>query len=512
MDESLAGALLTRHAATVLMALPRPEPANSSDVATRSRLKCNACILTLAQGRRIAADRQRRPAMSLRLVARWYDGPVQRSGGMGEGGRPRILAVTDFFPWPPCNGGLLRTSTAVEALTGAGNVDLFSLYDRREPEPTVPPDIRLRRVGTTPYPDIDVSRRWRIAWLLPSGPRGVPMEVAMRRADGAPGDDLRSWLAEDAGRETEGDREADRCAPTRYDLVWFARATIFDWLGRPDLGPTVVDLHDLESDKEQRRAALMTATGGTTVARLRRTLARAQARLNARRWAAFERSVATQVDRVLLASADDAARVTLPHVAVVANTYRHPPRPAGKDHPDMPPTLLFQGTFDYAPNVDGAQWLVSEVGPRIRARMPGTAIRLAGRTTRAVDELHDPPDVVVVGQVPEMEPELARADVAVVPVRYASGTRLKILESFAHRLPVVTTTVGAEGLDVEDGVHVLVADGAEEFAAACARLVDDQELRQRMVDAAERRYLDRYESRVARDQIQGLVADLTAGG
>ncbi len=116
-----------------------------------------------------------------------------------------------------------------------------------------------------------------------------------------------------------------------------------------------------------------------------------------------------------------------------------------------------------------------------------------------------PRDVVVVGQVPEMEPELARADVAVVPVRYGSGTRLKILESFAHRVPVVSTTVGAEGLDVEDGVHLLVADGADAFAAACERLVADADLRRRLIEAAEQRFVERYESRVACRQIVQLV-------
>ena len=252
----------------------------------------------------------------------------------------------------------------------------------------------------------------------------------------------------------------------------------------------------------------MTSAGPSVVDRMRTVAARAQARLNARRWAAFERSVATEVDRALLASSDDARRVALPHVSVVPNTFRRPSRPAGKKQPDDPPTLLFQGTFDYAPNVDAARWLVEEIGPRVRTRMPGTAIRLVGRTTKAVEALHDPPDVVVVGQVPQMEPELARADVAVVPVRYASGTRLKILESFSHRVPIVSTTVGAEGLDVEGGVHLLIADSADDVAAACERLVTDMAVRAQVVDAGEERYLERYESRVARDQIVELVNEL----
>jgi glycosyltransferase involved in cell wall biosynthesis len=128
-----------------------------------------------------------------------------------------------------------------------------------------------------------------------------------------------------------------------------------------------------------------------------------------------------------------------------------------------------------------------------------------------VDALHDPPRVSVVGMVPEMGPELARADLAVVPVRYGSGTRLKILESFAHRIPVVSTTIGAEGLDVNHGTHLLLADDAEGFAEACERLLVDQPLRAAMVGAAERLYLDRYQSSVARQRIQALVHDMEVG-
>jgi len=438
----------------------------------------------------------------VRVQAPCYDGSVQRGIGRGARRRPRILAVTDFFPWPPRNGGTLRTSISVEALTDAGDVDLFSLLDLREPEPVVPAAVSLRRVGTTAYPHVAASRRWRTGWLMARGRHHVPMEVAMRRRDTGPRQALTAWLNETG--------DIKNIARRPYDVVWFARATIYEWLGRPDLGPTVVDLHDLESDKERRRAELMTAAGSDAVSRVRLALARSQARLNARRWAAFEQSVATDVDRALLASAGDAQLAGLPHTSVLPNTFRRPASPAGKPEPASPPTFLFQGTFDYGPNVDGATWLVTEVGPRIRSVMPGAAIRLVGRTTPAVRHLDNPPDVVVTGEVPDMAAELARADVAVVPVRYAGGTRLKILESFANRVPVVSTPVGAEGLEAGDGVHLLVAESADDFAHACARLVDDLALRRRLVDNAESRFLERYESRVARDRIVSLVQELTA--
>jgi glycosyltransferase involved in cell wall biosynthesis len=111
-----------------------------------------------------------------------------------------------------------------------------------------------------------------------------------------------------------------------------------------------------------------------------------------------------------------------------------------------------------------------------------------------------------------MEPELARADLAVVPLRSGSGTRLKILESFAHRLPVVSTTLGAEGLDVEDGVHLLVADDAGGFAAACERLLTDDDLRVRIADAAEQHFLDHFDWPVVAERIRTLALDTSGTG
>ena len=172
--------------------------------------------------------------------------------------------------------------------------------------------------------------------------------------------------------------------------------------------------------------------------------------------------------------------------------------------------MLFQGNLGYPPNIDAAQWLATAIAPRIRAAVPATEVRLVGRPGSNVTELHRPGVVTVVGEVPSMEEELARATVAVVPVRYGSGTRVKILESFAHRIPVVSTTLGAEGLDVEDGVHLLLADDPEEFAAATVRLLGDAGLRVRLTEAAEARYLDRYDGRLADQGVRRLVEDVAA--
>ena len=101
--------------------------------------------------------------------------------------------------------------------------------------------------------------------------------------------------------------------------------------------------------------------------------------------------------------------------------------------------------------------------------------------------------MTVTGYVPHIEDELARSDAVIVPIRCGSGTRIKLLEAFAHRIPAVSTSIGAEGLAVVGGTHLLLADDDEAFAPACVRVLRDLELRRALVDEAERLYLAQYQ-------------------
>jgi glycosyltransferase involved in cell wall biosynthesis len=104
-----------------------------------------------------------------------------------------------------------------------------------------------------------------------------------------------------------------------------------------------------------------------------------------------------------------------------------------------------------------------------------------------------------------MEPELARADLIVVPLRFGSGTRVKILEAAAHRIPVVSTTLGAEGLTFEAGRHILVADEADDFADACVQLLEQPQRRRELVDEAQKTFLAEYQWTAADTRIRTLV-------
>jgi glycosyltransferase involved in cell wall biosynthesis len=157
-----------------------------------------------------------------------------------------------------------------------------------------------------------------------------------------------------------------------------------------------------------------------------------------------------------------------------------------RDRPDGI-RVLFVGNLTYPPNADAAVRLVHEVLPRLR-EMAGrpVAVTLAGEPDDTVRSLAAEPGVQVTGFVPDLAPCYRDADVVVAPLAAGGGTRIKLLEAFGYGLPVVTSTVGAAGLDVADGVHVLMADSPGDAARAVAALATDRGLRERLVTQARR--------------------------
>jgi glycosyltransferase involved in cell wall biosynthesis len=402
----------------------------------------------------------------------------------------RTLVVAHNVPWPSRGGGILRLANVVEAMAGTSELDLFILHETTRSTVSVPDGVPVARATGVQFPQTSSQLRWRLEWALR---RGIPLEVVMARQDPGPRRALEQW------------------AQPPYDVVWFSTPANYEWTGRPRLGATVVDLMDLEDVKAEVRSQLLLdrIRSERGWASLRTRLAWYQARMNRRDWRSFQLSVASQVERIVVPSELDASRSSFSNVAVVPNTYPRPPRPAGDPSAEHPPVLLLQGSLGYPPNIDAAHWLATVIAPKIRRQVAGLEIRLVGRPATSILKLHAPGVVTVVGEVPSMSTELARASVAVVPIRYGGGTRVKILESFAHRVPVVSTTLGAEGLDVQDGVHLLIADDPDEFAAAAVRLIEDATLRIRIAGEAEKLYSDRYDGRAADEGVRRLLDDLS---
>jgi glycosyltransferase involved in cell wall biosynthesis len=182
------------------------------------------------------------------------------------------------------------------------------------------------------------------------------------------------------------------------------------------------------------------------------------------------------VDALAMHSLYGANRVCSVPTGVDIGYFAPPPAAASTND------LVFIGAMDWRPNADGLHWFTGHVLPLIRARRPDCTLSIVGRNPG--------PDVAqlaashrrihVTGTVDDVRPYLWQSAVSIVPLRIGGGTRLKIYEAMAAKIPVVSTSVGAEGLDVRDGENIAIADSPRDFAQACIDLLDNQEARRRM--------------------------------
>jgi polysaccharide biosynthesis protein PslH len=213
-------------------------------------------------------------------------------------------------------------------------------------------------------------------------------------------------------------------------------------------------------------------------------------RLQADRMFRFEGHACRTAGRVVAVSERDAAAMGelfgVKHASFIPTGVDienlAPPDPA----PPHSAGLVFIGSMDWMPNIDGIQWFVREVLPLLRRSRPGCSLAIVGRMPpRPVLALaQGDPLIRVTGTVPDVRPYLWGADVSIVPLRIGGGTRLKIYESMAAGTPVVSTTVGAEGLEVHPPEDIRLADSPAEFAAACVELLGDAEARARQAQTA----------------------------
>jgi len=142
--------------------------------------------------------------------------------------------------------------------------------------------------------------------------------------------------------------------------------------------------------------------------------------------------------------------------------------------------LIFVGSMDWLANIDATTWFVADVLPLIRRRVPDCTLAIVGRKPNARVRALQTADarIRVTGTVDDVRPYLWGSKVAITPLRVGGGTRLKIYEAIAASLPVVSTTVGAEGLPLQSGEHIVIGDTPEAFANACVRLLSDERARQ----------------------------------
>lgn len=189
----------------------------------------------------------------------------------------------------------------------------------------------------------------------------------------------------------------------------------------------------------------------------------------------------SETDREALQSLAPRARVMTLPMGIDLDVFGAP----STVEPEPQPCFTFVGAFNWHVNEDAAVWLCGQVWPRVLASLPNAQLHLVGREPSAtVRALAADPTVHISGTVDDVRPYMHRSWAMLVPLRYGSGVRTKILEAFAAGRPVITTTIGCEGLPVHHGEHLHIADDAAAFANACINVAHDPSAARVLADRA----------------------------
>jgi glycosyltransferase involved in cell wall biosynthesis len=195
-------------------------------------------------------------------------------------------------------------------------------------------------------------------------------------------------------------------------------------------------------------------------------------------------------------------RWRLNNVSVIPNSIHVP-----QVHPfQQSPTLLFLGTYAYKPNANAAEELITRIWPTIRDACPKAKLVLAGDQPQRIPSFgRDHAGVHYAGFVPDLDALYAQTRVFCCPIRAGGGTRIKIIEAAAHAKPIVSTSLGAEGLHFEDGREILLRDDAKVFADACIRLLSDEAACTNLGEAARLKAIELYDRRSIMRRIQAEI-------
>jgi glycosyltransferase involved in cell wall biosynthesis len=375
----------------------------------------------------------------------------------------QALFISPEAPYPLAGGGALRSASLLNFLARQYVVDLIVFREPHADDPRqhVPPGL-ARSVHVVDLPANSrhaVARAARNAGRLA---RRVPPLM-----------DRFAGFAEHIAAATRGQHyelaviEHFWCAP-----YWAQAAAVSD--------ATFLDLHNIESILHERCSR--DATGPQALAhRAFQTACRS-----------LEKKWLPCFTYLLAASEEDARLLRdispTSNVLIYPNSIPFVNLPSAQALAGKEDMIVFSGNLEYHPNISAVRYFHQEIWPVLRLRWPGLVWRLVGKNPQGVTRMVGGDSrIELSGAISDAVPELARAKVAIVPLRAGSGTRLKIIEAWAAGVPVVSTSLGAEGLPARDGEHLLLADNAHGFEQAVSSLLASPALADRIGRAG--RYL-----------------------
>jgi glycosyltransferase involved in cell wall biosynthesis len=403
----------------------------------------------------------------------------------------RVLFTSPVLEHPPAGGSQLRVENTIKALAGVCSLDIISRS---------PPSLSGGQAAEEFYKNY--AQEFHVA---PTA-RDLSGNRYVRKIQRVAGDF--------AQRHTK--READfllsHVDRRAIDVVWFGYGNISFPLVRriKELRPNVKVVCDTDSIWSRFILRGLPYTRGPRRAYVR--------------WAGWKKereehawvnlcdvtTAVSEVDAVYYrALAGEPSRVCILSNVIDIAAYQHPPAPP----PDFQhPCIYLAGTFGHyhSPMDTAARWVIEEVLPLVQQSVPNIHFYIVGNQSDRMFGHLSGKGMTVTGKLPSVLPYLCNADVALVPLKFESGTRYKILEAGACGVPLVSTTLGAEGIPVGDNEHILIADDPAAFARAIVRLLNDKGFASQLAENCRRLVLASYSIEALQKEAQAILDRLAA--
>jgi glycosyltransferase involved in cell wall biosynthesis len=397
----------------------------------------------------------------------------------GSGSKPKALFLAAEAPYPTIGGGPIRASSVLEYLAQRFSVHaIFFLEPGTSYPATAPHSAGLDRVDVIALPFH--SRR----------PFARVLRNALRLVRNRP-----PLVDRFSGFEAQ----IERCVSgQRYEAAFIEQFWCAPYIDqvRSSASRVILDVYNVES--AWHRSVASSESGPLAWGHLR--FARAAQEL--------ERYWLPRFDRILATSCHDAN--LLQAIAADAKVTVYPnalPRIVPPPRADRP-EIIFSGNLEYAPNISAVRFFHRNVWPALQSRWPELKWKILSKNPGSIRDLPArDPRIEVTGFVEDAVAVIAQSRVAIVPLLAGSGTRIKILEAWAAGTPVVSTTLGAEGLECRDREHLVLADDAESFTAAVSELLALPVNRERIGAAGRRLYEEKYTWPIAWKALDGVLDD-----
>jgi polysaccharide biosynthesis protein PslH len=388
----------------------------------------------------------------------------------------KILFLSRWYPFPPNNGSKLRIYNLLQGLAQVHDVTLLTFFEQEEQnliEISPPPQIRA--IQAVPRQAFNPGGlRARLGYFSPM-PRSVLDTYSAEMAH-----NLQQLLAGE---------HFDLVIASQFDMAVYSA----HFRHIPALLEEI-ELGALYERYTQAKSIGQRIRNGLTWIKHRRYLSSLLANFRMC-------TVASQREKEILTS------VIKPRVAVevVPNSVSLRDYRSAKPH-TCTNTLIFTGSFRFAPNHAAMEWFVQHVWPQVLVQVPDAQLLITGDTGgKSLPSLQG---VTLTGYVDELQPLVAGAAVSIAPIHTGGGSRLKILEAMALRTPVVATPKGAEGLDAEAGKHLLIAESPQDFASATISLLQSATLRRQVAEAGYRLVCEQYDSAVVLPRFLAMIEQI----